>query len=260
MKGGKTLLKKNLAVGITLLFIFSATIPTISGFDYRVQDDNRILKLSECKDITKSYDVYLVCVGRIDNLSVNGTSYAFDCVNVRMIYRVYYEGSMLYFYSHLKKNNTLVSLVYGKSWEFSYTHYYDRDFYRFYLNNCTFSGILKPSYIIGVFYLSIGNNSSFCDNELLENNKIKCEDESLILRDSFSSIDFFIGAISDLKVEENLIRFNATNIFHTYYTKESNYMLRFGVTRLRNNQSYGYGGIQFRGILTSSFICGFFYR
>ncbi|MCK5261173.1 MAG: hypothetical protein KAJ44_03255 [Thermoplasmatales archaeon] len=252
------MLKKNLAVGITLLFIFSATIPTISGFDYWVQDENQILNLSECKDKIRSYDVYLITVGRIDNLSVNGTSYAFDCVNVRVISRFYSDGSMMYQYLHLKKSNVINSWVYKNSWEFSYTHYYNKDFYRLHIENCNFSGILKPSYIIGVFYLSIDKNSSFYDNELLENDKIKCEDESIILNYSEVYMDFFIGAISDLKIEEDLIRFNATNIFHTYYTKESNHKLRLGVTRLRNNQSYGYGGIEFRGILTSSFICGFF--
>lgn len=255
------MLKKNLAVGITLLFIFSATIPTISGFDYWVQDENQILNLSECKDITRSYDAHIFCIGRIDNLSVNGTSYAFDCVNVRMISRTYYDGLPTYFYIRLKKSNVFHLLVYRKLWEFTYTHYYDRDFYRFYLNNCTFSGILKPSYIIGVFYLSMGNNSIFCDSELIENNKIKCEDESLNLRDSSSHIRFFIGTISDLEVGEDYYSFNATNLFRTEYYKSSNFFWRFRVQRIRNmNYSFYYGGFQFRGILTSGFICGFFYH
>ena len=253
------MLKKNLAVGITLLFIFSSTVPTISGFDYWVQDENQILNLSEYKDIIRSYDVYWICVGRIDNLSVNGTSYVFDCVNVRMISRTYYDGSPIYYYIRLKKSDVFNSWVYRKSWEFTYTHYYDRDFYRFYLNNCTFSGILKPSYIIGVFYLSMGNNSSFCDNELIENNKIKCEDESLNLCDSSSHIRFFIGTISDLEVGEDYYSFNATNLFRIAYYNGSNYR-RLRVSRIRNmNYSFYYGGFQFRGILTSSFICGFFY-
>lgn len=255
------MLKKNLAVGITLLFIFSSTVPTVSGFDYWVQDEKRILNLSECKDTTRSYDVYIFCIGRIDNLSINETSYAFDCINVRMILRYYYDGSLMYYYLHLKKSNIINSWVYGKSWEFSYTHYYNKDFYRFSIENCTFSGILKPSYIIGVFYLSMGNNSSFCNNELLENNKIKCEDESLILHDSFRSINFFIGAISDLEVEEDFYSFNATNIFRTYYYKLGNIRWRSGVQRIRNiKYNFGFGGdIHFRGILKSSFICGFFY-
>lgn len=256
------MLKKNLAVGITLLFIFSSTVPTISGFDYWVKDENRILNLSECRDIIRSYDAHVVCVGRIDNLSINETSYAFDCINVRMILRVYYDGSMMYYYIHHKKSNTISSWVYGKSWELSYTHYYNRDFYRFSIENCTFSGILKPSYIIGVFNLSMGNNSSFCDNELLENNKIKCEDESLILHNSIVSIHFFIGAISDLEVGEDYYSFNATNVFRTYYYQWSNIKWRLGVQRIRNiKYNFGFGGdIQFRGIMTSSFICGFFIR
>jgi len=253
------MLKMNLAVWITLLFIFSSTFPTISGFDYCVQDEKRVLNLSECKDIIRSYDARVVFIGRIGNLSINETIYAFDCINVRIISRFYEEDSPVYYYSHYKRSNNINSLVYGKSWGLSFTHYYDRDSYRLSIKNCTFSGILKPSYIIGVFYFSIDNTSSFYDNELLENNKIKCEDESIILNYSEVNIDFFIGAISDLKVEENLIRFNTKNIFHTYYSKESNYMLRFGISRLRNNQSFGYGGIEFRGILKSSFICGFFY-
>jgi hypothetical protein len=254
------LLKKNLAVGIASLFIFSLIVPEISGFDYLVQDENWILNLLENKDIQTSYDVYVICVGRIDNLSINETKYAFDCINVRIISWYYYEGLPVYYYLRFKKNNTISSWTYNKSWHLSYTHYYDRDFIRFYIENYNFSGILKPSYIIGVFYSSIDNTTSFFNNELLENNQIKYEDESIILHDSEVNIDFFIGAISDLKVEENLIRFNTTNVLHTHYTKESNHRLNFGIERLRNNQyGFGYGGdIKFRGILTSSFICGFF--
>ena len=253
------MLKKNLAVGITMLFLFSSTVPTISGYDYLGQDENRILNLSECKDITRSYDAYFVFVGRIDNLSINETSYAFNCVNVRTILRYYHDGSPLYCYFHYKKSNMIGSWVNGKSWEFSYTHCYYLDFHRFSIENCNFSGILKPSYIIGVFYLPMGNNSSFCHNELLENNEIKCEDESLILHDSSVGIDFFIGTISDLEVGENYYSFNATNIFRTYYHKWSNMWWRFGIQRIRNiKYSFGYVGIEFRGIITTSFICGFF--
>jgi hypothetical protein len=126
--------------------------PAFSNNNIAINNENQILNLQDNKKTIQSDEVRLYFVGRIDNLDINETHCSFDCINVRMYFRFYYEGLLYSGKTHYKKNNTYKRLIEGESWEISYIHYDYEDYTSIHIGYNNFRGITKTFIYFWFFF------------------------------------------------------------------------------------------------------------
>jgi len=116
------ILRKGLVVGIILLFVGTCIIPTIA--------ESAPIKNEKRNERNHYLPISPRCYyfGIIDNLSVNGTTYLFEAINLRYLG---FDGYGNIYYSHIKHEPM---------------HYY-----WIFENDAQFHGILRPHFICGVF-------------------------------------------------------------------------------------------------------------
>ena len=123
----KDLFKQCLVIAVTVLFTIISMVSIIESAPIQNEKRNEINHYLPLSITPKLY-----CFASIHNLSVNGTTYFFGAVNLRMLEII-----------GVNHNN----------WFMTYFHYKDVNHY-INIYNTSFRGILRPNFICGVFNYS----------------------------------------------------------------------------------------------------------
>jgi hypothetical protein len=120
----KELFKQGFVIGVTILFLIILMVPIMESAPTKNEKKNEINYYS-----LSFFTPRLYCFGSISNLSVNGTTYFFKAVNLRMLE---------------------IIGVNHNDWFMAYFRYKDVTQY-INIYNTSFRGILRPHFICGVF-------------------------------------------------------------------------------------------------------------
>jgi hypothetical protein len=123
----KELFKQCLVITVTVLFIIISMVPIIESAPIKNEERKEINNYLPLSITPKLY-----CFGSIRNLSVNGTTYFFGAVNLRMLQIIGVDHNNWFMtYFHFKDVNQDIKIY-----------------------NVYFRGILRPQFICGVFIVS----------------------------------------------------------------------------------------------------------